>query len=113
MKEHIVVRTQKLGTDKLIKKLNEGYKIITANPFELGVEYVLEKEIEDMPENAGKDGKWIVTIGRRDGDGMDLECSECGYNIGVVSKARVYEKTFRYCGCCGARMKNVEEIATF
>lgn len=114
MKKQIrVVETQKLGTGELVKKLNEGYTIITANPFGLGVEYVLEKEVEDLPENASKDGKWYVTIGRRDDDGMDLECSECGYKFGVVSKTRVYEKAFRHCGCCGAKMKNAEEIATF
>lgn len=113
MKKQIVVRTHRFGTDELTRRLNEGYTIVTANPFESGVEYVLEKEVKDIPENTSKDGKWIITIGRKDDDGMDLECSECGYRFGIVGKRRVNKKSVNYCSCCGAKMKNVEDIATF
>lgn len=113
MKKQIVVRTDKFGNSGLINRLNEGYTIIASNSFEYGIEYVLGKEVEDMPENVGKEEKWYVTIGRRDDDGIDLECSGCGYSIGMVSKRRVNKKNVNYCSCCGAKMKNAENIATF
>lgn len=113
MKKQILVRTQRFDTCRLERKLNEGYIVVNANPFELGIEYILEKEVEDLPtENAGKDGRWIVTIGRTNNDRMDFKCSECNYGFGIANKAWVRKSNINYCPCCGAKMKNVEDIVT-
>lgn len=113
MKEQIVIRSYANhfleGTEKLVCALNNGYRVVMGNPIGKDIEYILEKEVEDLPTGRS-DGKWYAT--NRDDGGVNLSCSECGYNMGIKNGLRISKKLISYCSCCGSEMKNAKEIAT-
>ena len=69
------------------------------------VKILKEAPTADIPEVTHGHGKWIPIS-----DGEAAECSECGEYFevsknGGMASFRLFEKFYKYCPNCGAKMK--------
>lgn len=101
MEKYLICRTHSsIGTYELEKKLNEGYSVVTVNPIDNMLEYVLKKQTDDTLQTINLESNYFKLVERylkdtKDCDGT-LFCGckkeECSYYMFLPECYKCLEK---------------------